>query len=980
MAVLAIDNGSRDGSRELLEQALGPKRVLELGENRGVAGSLAAALELRAARDADYILVTHDDTVLDPDAVERLVEAATLAGVDHIGVVGPKIVDWENPRVLREVGRSTDRFARPSTPLQDGELDQGQFDRVLEVLFVSSAAMLISRACLERVGAPDDRLDSHHEDLDLCWRARLAGYRVGMTPLARARHMFATARGRRDGDGGPRARYDADRAALAAMIKNYRIRSLAVLLPLYAVLGFLKLMWLAISRRFGESGELITAWGWNLSHLPGTIRRRLRTQRSRTVPDRSIQRFMEPAGLRLPGWFDGASRLLIEQREIELGEGDEPARRRLRRRGVSLVRSHPVLVASVLGALLGAVAFRGLFGAGQLSGGALPAFPSRPETFFREFLSGVRTTGFGGTDAASPALAVLGALSAVLSSGSVALKVVLAGAPALGAVFLYRAVVRRTSNPFAAVAGAAAYALSALMLWAFSEGRLPLLVAIAVMPAIVDRFETAFGFVAPHARIRFTVGFAALLAFAGAFLPGILPAAAVLFLAQVLGGSKRGRGVLLTLGAFLGAALLLFPMVPGFLSGGGGALSSWIGRPDFGRLARFGVAPAPGSGVTAWFIPVAAVVGLALVRVEYRGSANRAAIAAVAGVFLSWASAAGWVPTAVSNAPAYVVMASASACAVIGFGVASVAGVRSEAFGLRQLGAGVLSIVLVVGIVAQGAITALGSWEIGGQERLPAAWAVMRSSARGAYRVLWLGADDGDPFPAPGGDPQGIVPAGARSLRYTVTGSSGETALDLGRGPSTAGNDAVRRAVDEMALGATRHEGALLAPFGILFVVSAENDLPAPVRGELDRQIDLNLVQESGLTIYRNARALPLAGELLGQEPGRIAPAASLADTERFPMPRVAPLDPVSGGWDGSGPGGTVFVSTEFTPSWRLTPEGAVPPRPPQRAFGWATSFDAPAGIIHVGYADQRSRTIELVGLALLWMAALWVTRKPARA
>ena len=132
----------------------------------------------------------------------RLVETAVGIGVERVGVVGAKVVDWDEPRMLRDVGRSADRFGHPYTPLQAGEIDQGQFDRVLEVLCVSSSAMLIARDAWKRAGLFDERLDSEHVDLDFCWRVRLAGFRVLMTPLARVRHRAATSAGER----GPRVR------------------------------------------------------------------------------------------------------------------------------------------------------------------------------------------------------------------------------------------------------------------------------------------------------------------------------------------------------------------------------------------------------------------------------------------------------------------------------------------------------------------------------------------------------------------------------------------------------------------------------------------------------------------------------------------------------------------------------------------------------------------------------------------------------
>ena len=91
---------------------------------------------------------------------------------------------------------------------------------------------------------------------------------------------------------------------------------------------------------------------------------------------------------------------------------------------------------------------------------------------------------------------------------------------------------------------------------------------------------------------------------------------------------------------------------------------------------------------------------------------------------------------------------------------------------------------------------------------------------------------------------------------------------------------------------------------------------------------------------------------------------------------RVPAFTSVQGGWDGTGDGGTAFLSSEFAPGWWL--EGAGGTVAPARAFGWATSFPAPAGAVRIRYADQWIRTAEIAALALLWAAALWITRKPS--
>ncbi|HZD80292.1 MAG TPA: glycosyltransferase family 2 protein, partial [Actinomycetota bacterium] len=560
--VLAVDNGSQDGSVDVLARALGPGRVLRLSEDRGVAGALRAALELPAAQAADYLLLVHDDTALAEDAVTRMVEAAEgIRGVERVGVVGPKVVDWDHPRVLREVGRSTDRFGHPDTPLQEGELDHGQYDRVLEVLYVPTCAMLISRAAWQRTGLLDERLAGHHDDLDFCWRARVAGFRVLMTPLARARHVAAGTHGERPGAPARRHSdgYQAERAALASMLKNYGVLSLVWLLPLHALFGLIRLVYLSLSRRFEEVFDLLSAWMWNVLHLPSTLRRRVRAQSVRSTGDRAVRRFMQSAWFRVPRWFQTAELLLEEQAQ------EEREQVRIRARAASLATEHPVLVTWVLAIVVGALAFRELIGPGALQGGVLAGFPGHPATFFRELVSAVRTTQLGGTQAASPALAPLGALSAVLfASPALAQKVLLVGLPVLAGLMMYRSVHRQTQHAVAACVAAGAYTLSAMTFWAFSEGRIDVLVALAAFPAIADRLEAAFASDGPAVRWRAAVGLGMTVAVAVAFLPGIVVALVPLFAVHVIGGRRRIRGTGLALLGAAVAAVLVFPTLPGW--------------------------------------------------------------------------------------------------------------------------------------------------------------------------------------------------------------------------------------------------------------------------------------------------------------------------------------------------------------------------------------------------------------------------------
>jgi GT2 family glycosyltransferase len=212
-----------------------------------------------------------------------------------------------------------DRFGHAVTPLQSGEIDQGQFDRVLEVLAVDGSAMLVGRDVWRGVGLYDERLGL--DDVDMCWRARVAGWRVVMTPGARIEH--GPAHGDTDDEVVTSAHAEEDRIALAATLKNYGALTLLWVIPVGLVLTLIRLLFLALARRFEEAYELVGALGWNVGHLGTTLRRRRLVQKARKVPDRRLRHFTASAGLHIPRWFHTAERILEEQRE--LGEADEGA-------------------------------------------------------------------------------------------------------------------------------------------------------------------------------------------------------------------------------------------------------------------------------------------------------------------------------------------------------------------------------------------------------------------------------------------------------------------------------------------------------------------------------------------------------------------------------------------------------------------------------------------------------------------------------
>ena len=509
-----------------------------------------------------------------------------------VGIVGPKVLDADDPSILREIGMSVDLFGHPYSPLEKGEIDQGQYDRIREVFYVSSCAMLVSSEVVERVGPPDERLSSNLDEMDYCWRARIAGFRVLWTPTAVALHPGGR-RGRSE-RAGKGTVFQRECGAVASMLKDYGLLSLLWILPLAVGQMLVRVVYYLLSRRFEDAYQVLAAWGWNLAHLYGTGRRRARAQRVRTVPDRQVRQFTAPVWIRLNVW----GRTVMEARRAAADDGSPPSERPTawaRLRAISV--AHPVGVAWVMTAVVAFVAYRHLITASPLSGGSLAVFPSSPRGFFGEFVSGLRHTALGGTAPASPSLPMLGVSSVLaFANPSLAQKVLILILPILAAAGCYRALRTVPVGRMAAVLGAACYALSPIVLWAVSEGRLPELVFLAGLPWLVGRLISFFGSRPPTRRIRWLVGAALGLAALGAFFPGAFLAAVLIVVVAVIlpGGGGRLTGLARAGLAVAGAAALAWPVTSAILGSSGRNLADAVGPRSFAEVLRVALGPAPG--------------------------------------------------------------------------------------------------------------------------------------------------------------------------------------------------------------------------------------------------------------------------------------------------------------------------------------------------------------------------------------------------
>jgi len=854
--VLAIDNASGDGSAAILARAFGQTRVVTLDRRIGYGRALAAGLKVASERalDSDAFLLLHDDTALEPGAIESMVETMTTRGA---GIVGAKLLEWDNPTILQDVGQTTDRYGRSVTLVERGELDQGQHEGVRRTLYANSAALLIAREVIETVGLFDLRYVAMRDDLDLCWRARMAGYETVVDLRASARHAAAVARDLRASAVRGRTRYFAERNMIATLIKNYSLPHLALALPFTMMVSFLNSILYFVSGRRDSAVQNFQALQWNIAHLPSTIRTRARVQRSRTQPDNAVTDLMHHGATRIRAQLARAA-------EIVVGEVKEATEEDLERPPPRLsdrIRAHPAATLILLSAIVGIIGARTVFVSRPLGGLDLFPFPHSMRGFFQEFASGWRGPAAGGAVPASPGLVVLGIISFItFGSGWLAERVLVLGLPLIGALTMYRLCTSLGMGARGRRLAVIAYASSPLMLAAFGGGRFPDLVLFASAPALVIPLLRAAG-ILPETGWRSTAAGVAWLAVATSLAPWslIFLFGSGLVIAALCAGVRKSTApdVLKRTGMVIGGALvLLLPWsIELFRSGspiGGGGVDPMRSMVDLLGLSAGPIRIIPIA--LAFGVPVAGLTGLAAAPLERRRAAIVLAGYAGVSVVIAWAVARG-VPWIAPRAALPLAGAAVAWTVLAGIGFDAVGTrLRERTFGRRQLVAGITGLLLVVQLVAAGAWIARGhhSGLVEADELVPS-FLFEQASQQGAFRIVWIDGTATDPTVA-------------------LTGPSGQSMVDYLDRSAGAGATALRHTIAAIASGTTESGGRLLATLGVRYVV-VRPQADASLSAAVARQVDLSFSQRfHNASVYENEVGLPVAATI--SRPGWVAGAA----------------------------------------------------------------------------------------------------------
>ncbi len=189
--VIVADNGSTDGSCELLRRDFPAVGLWEFPENYGFAEGYNRAIAM--AEGYELVVLLNSDVAPDPGWLETLRDF--MASHPEVAACQPKILSYANPAEFEYAGACGGYLDRNGYPYCRGrifatrEMDLGQYDKPARVDWATGACLMVRRELYLRAGGLDKQFFAHMEEIDLCWRLRLMGYDIAAVPSASVRHL-----------------------------------------------------------------------------------------------------------------------------------------------------------------------------------------------------------------------------------------------------------------------------------------------------------------------------------------------------------------------------------------------------------------------------------------------------------------------------------------------------------------------------------------------------------------------------------------------------------------------------------------------------------------------------------------------------------------------------------------------------------------------------------------------------------------------
>ena len=971
---LVVDTHDGDGEgidtdlTELIHSVL-PQAVVRHIEGNPGFGLVSNEVARLVDGEGGFFCLLHDDVALEPEAIERLIEETYRS---NAGLVGPKLVEWDDPTILQSVGLNVDRIGEVEPLIGDNEKDQEQHDSVRDVFALSSACLLIRSDLFRELGGFNRQIDFFGEELDLCWRAHLSGARVLIVPAAKARH--------RNGIDSRATNVERTSAQARNRVRTVVTLSGGLQLPFVMLQMLVASVVQVVAGIFGGGfTAALASLRASLAviiDLPYVLRRRSEVRPLRLVAASEIHDLQVSGSARFSSFVRRRSRRIQQASLAQKDRKDAVKHQRF---------VTNVFIAIIAFVLLGSRSFV-LHGVSRI-GEFLPmrAVSESPRALVTSFVSGWTQGGFGSAGSNSSGY-VLMALAGAISFGRTgALQTALIiGTVFVGAFGMWKVPTGYFSLRARAI-GMAMYVAVPLPYVALSKGRLSDLLVYAALPWVLRLFVRAeLGLRgAKQTQLLATAVLFAAVVFA--FVPTFLAIVVWVAIAWIIGGfiAQANLRQAIAVGRIVvalvvGALVLNAPWVSQFANAQWmdhfiGNQAASVQRVGFTQLARFdGGLLRFGVIALGLYIPV--FVSVVVTRSNTFIWATRSLSLVVLTGMLIVAIDANVVNIA---APSFGQLSAIVACGLaLGAGALASFVFDDELTLAYRWWKPVVACAVVASFV--GALPAVsmavgGSWNQSKTAIADLYTQMQDNPPEGDYNVVYVGRSE-------------VLPVSSLrvsdEVAFAVADDGELTMRDRWAKPNDLSSN-VESALHAIIWRETVRGGRLLAPLAVRYVVVPQIDggestiekplpLPEDLLAALSTQLDFRRVYlASDLVIYENMAWVPSLSILddnssaLSKQAGdEVLLSSELKST--MPIARVGDVASVATEVGAS----TVHLAVPFSNQLRLDVAGAdVQPRV---AFGGTTAFDvSDGGPATLKYNTPISQYLFIVVQSLLWLLVM---------
>ena len=953
---------------ELIHSVL-PQAVVRHIEGNPGFGLVSNEVARLVDGEGGFFCLLHDDVALEPEAIERLIEETYRS---NAGLVGPKLVEWDDPTILQSVGLNVDRIGEVEPLIGDNEKDQEQHDSVRDVFALSSACLLIRSDLFRELGGFNRQIDFFGEELDLCWRAHLSGARVLIVPAAKARH--------RNGIDSRATNVERTSAQARNRVRTVVTLSGGLQLPFVMLQMLVASVVQVVAGIFGGGfTAALASLRASLAvviDLPYVLRRRSEVRPLRLVAASEIHDLQVSGSARFSSFVRRRSRRIQQASLAQKDRKDAVKHQRF---------VTNVFIAIIAFVLLGSRSFV-LHGVSRI-GEFLPmrAVSESPRALVTSFVSGWTQGGIGSAGSNSSGY-VLMALAGAISFGRTGSlqTVLIIGTVFVGAFGMWKVPTGYFSLRARAI-GMAMYVAVPLPYVALSKGRLSDLLVYAALPWVLRLFVRAeLGLRgAKQTQLLATAVLFAAVVFA--FVPTFLAIVVWVAIAWIIGGfiAQANLRQAIAVGRIVvalvvGALVLNAPWVSQFANaqwmdhfiGNQAASVQRVGFTQLARLdgglLRFGVI------ALGLYIPV--FVSVVVTRSNTFIWATRSLSLVVLTGMLIVAIDANVVNIA---APSFGQLSAIVACGLaLGAGALASFVFDDELTLAYRWWKPVVACAVVASFV--GALPAVsmavgGSWNQSKTAIADLYTQMQANPPEGDYNVVYVGRSE-------------VLPVSSLrvsdEVAFAVADDGELTMRDRWAKPNDLSSN-VESALHAIIRRETVRGGRLLAPLAVRYVVvpqidggesTIEKPLPLPegLLAALSTQLDFRRVYlASDLVIYENMAWVPSLSILddnssaLSKQAGdEVLLSSELKST--MPIARVGDVASVATEVGAS----TVHLAVPFSNQLRLDVAGAdVQPRV---AFGGTTAFDvSDGGPATLKYNTPISQYLFIVVQSLLWLLVM---------